>query len=702
MPFITLAACSLDQWALDFEGNLARIQESIVLAKAAGAQFRLGPELEITGYGCNDHFLEEDTLLHSWEVLETLLSNPANEGITCDIGMPVMYRGILYNCRVIFRDREIILIRPKMFLANDGNHREMRWFTPWAEYKKIDSFLLPENIRRINNQQSAPFGDGVIAFADVKFGTELCEELFTPHSPHVQMSLDGVEIFTNGSASHHELRKLERRMRLVCGATEKCGGVYMYSNQKGCDGERVYYDGCPLIVLNGEVVAQGSQFSLSEVEVVTATIDLQDVRSYRAGLVSRALQASSNKEHYPIVQVNASLATNVLQGGTTLARALKVKTLKATEEIRFGPACWLWDYLRRTKSGGFFLPLSGGVDSCASALIVYSMCELVCDSLVNKDAKVKADLEAILGEPVNIATITPTVLCGQLLHTAYMGTTNSSAETRDRAKLFAERIGCYHLSFSIDTAVDAVMSIFSLVTGKTPRFRAHGGTERENLALQNVQARLRMVSSYLFAQLLLWTRDRRGSLLVLGSANVDEGLRGYLTKYDCSSADINPIGGIGKVDLNNFVKFMSENVPHLDILKQFLEAPPTAELEPRTETEQQTDEADMGMTYRELSVFGQLRKVSKMGPVSMFRRLLIDWGSILSPTEIASRVKRMFFYYSINRHKATVLPPACHMSGYAADDNRFDLRPFLYNSSWTWQFRKIDEGAKQAQDLRPN
>ena len=29
---------------------------------------------------------------------------------------------------------------------------------------------------------------------------------------------------------------------------------------------------------------------------------------------------------------------------------------------------------------------------------------------------------------------------------------------------------------------------------------------------------------------------------MLGSANVDEGLRGYLTKYDCSSADINPIG----------------------------------------------------------------------------------------------------------------------------------------------------------------
>jgi NAD+ synthase (glutamine-hydrolysing) len=55
-----------------------------------------------------------------------------------------------------------------------------------------------------------------------------------------------------------------------------------------------------------------------------------------------------------------------------------------------------------------------------------------------------------------------------------------------------------------------------------------------------------MVTAYLFAQLMLWVRGRPGGLLVLGSSNVDEALRGYMTKYDCSSADINPIGGISK------------------------------------------------------------------------------------------------------------------------------------------------------------
>lgn len=42
-----LATCQLNQWAMDFEGNTERIIRSIKLAKAAGATFRVGPELEV-------------------------------------------------------------------------------------------------------------------------------------------------------------------------------------------------------------------------------------------------------------------------------------------------------------------------------------------------------------------------------------------------------------------------------------------------------------------------------------------------------------------------------------------------------------------------------------------------------------------------------------------------------------------------------
>ena len=67
---------------------------------------------------------------------------------------------------------------------------------------------------------------------------------------------------------------------------------------------------------------------------------------------------------------------------------------------------------------------------------------------------------------------------------------------------------------------------------------------------------------------------------------------------------------------------------------RFLDAVPTAELEPITEDYVQADEADMGMTYDELSVFGRLRKVDKCGPYSMFTKLVHEWGSFLSRVQV--------------------------------------------------------------------
>lgn len=64
MRLVNLATCNLNQWALDFKGNYKRILESITLAKKKGCRYRLGPELEVPGYGCEDHFLETDTFDH--------------------------------------------------------------------------------------------------------------------------------------------------------------------------------------------------------------------------------------------------------------------------------------------------------------------------------------------------------------------------------------------------------------------------------------------------------------------------------------------------------------------------------------------------------------------------------------------------------------------------------------------------------------
>ncbi|GAB1212982.1 hypothetical protein ATERTT37_002131 [Aspergillus terreus] len=604
---VTLATCSLNQWALDFEGNAERIIESIRQAKAAGATLRVGPELEITGYGVLDGFHEGDTFLHSWEMLARIIDHPDCQDIVVDVGMPIRHRNCRYNCRVIFYNRKIILIRPKMWLAN---------------------------------------------------------ELFTPDGPHIPYGLAGVEIFSNSSGSHHELRKLDTRINLITQATKLSGGIYLYANQQGCDGDRLYYDGCAMIVVNGNIVAQGSQFSLNDVEVVTATVDIEE---------------AAKQSPFVRLDLDVRLSRQDREADPGLAPSdtISPRYHAPEEEIALGPACWLWDYLRRSGAAGYFVPLSGGIDSCATAVIVHSMCREVIKAVSQGNEQVIKDVRRLCAEPPDSKWLPSTSqeVCNRIFHTSFMGTQNSSKETRQRAKALSTDIGSYHIDFNFDTVVTAITNLFTVVTNFQPKFKVHGGSRAENQALQNIQARLRMVLAYLFASLLPTVRQRPGGggLLVLGSSNVDGTLRGYLTKYDASSADLNPIGSISKVDLKKFIAWAEVNFD-LPVLHEFLDATPTAELEPITATYVQSDEADMGVTYKELGTFGYLRKVARLGPWSMYERLLHLWGNEYSPREIYEKTRHFFYNYSINRHKMTVLTPS--------------YPPF------TWAYSKMEESVK--------
>jgi len=628
-----LATAQLNQWALDFDGNLDRIVESINQAKARGARYRLGPELELCGYGCEDHFLETDTFLHCEQSLAAILSSGITNDIICDIGCPVIHNGIRYNCRVYCLNGRILLIRPKLMMANDGNYREHRYFTPWQRRKFVqDHSLSPmlidamkagmakceTDVRAIAHGliNSVPFGDAIVQTADTMMASEICEELWSPLSSHTELCLSGVEIITNGSGSHHSLYKLNSRYELIQGAMRKCGGVYMYANQRGCDAGRLYYDGSSLVCCNGELCghigasgdavgptscgcvssAQASQFSLRDVEVVVSCVDLDDVTRYRqaghsfqeqgAAAATMAAQVgvgeSNRCDPYPVINVThfhlcsqkASCAAlmPVVAPEAEIPDTANVEfvTSQPEEECLFGPACWLWDYLRRSGAKGFLLPLSGGADSAAVAAIVYTMCDMAVKECAAGSAQVRRDVGRLLGRELSdedASQLSAKTLCSSVLHTVYIGTDNSSRLTASRAERLASDISSYHSQCNINIIVDAIIAVFnSVFPDHTPAYKVHGGSATQDLALQNIQARTRMVVSYLFAQLLPWVRSatnpgvraNTGFLLVLGSSNVDEGLRGYMTKYDCSSADINPIGSISKVDLKKMLIFASK------------------------------------------------------------------------------------------------------------------------------------------------
>ena len=70
-----------------------------------------------------------------------------------------MHKNVRYNCRVIFHNQRILLIRPKLYLAVDGNYREMRWFSPWTKVRQTEDLILPRSIADITGQVGGEGGN---------------------------------------------------------------------------------------------------------------------------------------------------------------------------------------------------------------------------------------------------------------------------------------------------------------------------------------------------------------------------------------------------------------------------------------------------------------------------------------------------------------------------------------------------------------
>lgn len=118
----------------------------------------------------------------------------------------------------------------------------------WSTYNFVVCFYASQDVWKTDNFYELLTYIGNLKFKCQAFfslvravAAEVCEELYSPVPPHADLALNGVEVFMNASGSHHQLRKLDIRLRAIIGATHTRGGVYMYSNLQGCDGSRLYY-----------------------------------------------------------------------------------------------------------------------------------------------------------------------------------------------------------------------------------------------------------------------------------------------------------------------------------------------------------------------------------------------------------------------------------------------------------------------------
>jgi len=683
--FAKIGVLQANLFCMDFAGNYRIILNALKKAEAEGVSVLVCPELCITGPDCDDHFFEKDTVRHSWEILAKLLNN-APSSILYGVGMPVNYNGALFDCMVYCYGKDIMLIRPKTVLNDSGNARQSRWFAAWSDIDTKQDFDLPEIIKDVNGQTSATFGGGYLKTEDnVILAPVIDNEIMSPTATYME-SLNGVDIIMNSSAIYHEIGRYEKTLSYLKSYSQFNKIVLCYSNSVGCNGNRLYYDGGSLIFSNGDILAQTPRFSLEDFNIAVATINLDDLHNIRSADKLFASQVYHANQDIEIIQTGLSLKIHSSKDSPA-SIPLEIKPLPLYQELTFCGGNWIWDYLRRSGAIGFFIALSGGADSSCCSTLVHLLSERLLEQFKNKNETIVNELHRISNDP-HFTPENAKQITHLLLHTAYLGTVNSSKETRDRAQHVADAFGVKHIDGTIDDAVEGIKKAAKEMTGFEPRFEEMGGSKSEDLALQNVQARTRLIISYFVAQVLPNITKRKGFFLVMATGNGDECIRGYFTKYDNSSGDLDPIGSWSKSYVNAVLEGWSEKYP---ILKEVRGATPSAELKPKIGLKQeQTDEADMGFTYSELGLLGKLRKVDNCGPVSMFEKLLGIWTE-KKPEDIAQKVKNFFRFNSITRHKMATLPPGLHSTAANCDDNRYDQRQILYEINWKHQFECLDK-----------
>ena len=598
MAAIKLAGATVNQTPLDWKGNFDRILQAIQQAKSEEVEILCFPELAITGYGSEDLFLSYWYPQKALAQLGKLIPNCTD--ITVAVGLPVRIQDKVYNTVAIIENAELIGFVAKQFMAIDGVHYEFRWFTPW-EANQILDFEFEGKI--------VPLGDLTFHYKGIHYGFEICEDAWRGEArPGYRLQDRKVDLIFNPSASHFAMGKTIERKELIESSSETFNCYYCYVNLLGNEAGRMIFDGEILLAKSGKLIARNQLLSYRDFQVFT--FELEEKKQQIAPI---------QPKEWEFVQASA------------LA---------------------LFDYVRKSRSKGFVLSLSGGADSSTIAVLVAEMVrrgleELGLEEFVRK-----------LGIPFSPKTENPEKdLVWELLTTAYQGTKNSSEDTFQSAKGLAESLGAKFYAWTIDEEVNSYTQKIEKAIGRKLTW------EKDDITLQNIQARSRSP--------IIWMLANLNNALLLSTSNRSEGDVGYTTMDGDTSGSISPIAAVDKHFLLQWLQWaeICLDRPGLSYVNSLT---PTAELRPLDKT--QTDEKDM-MPYSVLLEIERAAIRDRRSPMDIFLLLNEELG--LEEVVLKDYIKKFFRLWSRNQWKRERLAPSFHLDEFNVDPKTWYRFPIL-------------------------
>ncbi|WP_234734602.1 NAD(+) synthase [Tellurirhabdus bombi] len=658
MKLLKIAAGVVNQIPMAWEHNRRNIINAIEEAKSQDVSLLCLPELCITGYGCEDMFFSHELIEQAQQSLLDIV--PHTGDIVVAVSLPLrLANNRTYDTACLIANKRILGFVCKQYLANNGIHYETRWFQPWQPGLR-DEIQIGEF--------TYPVGDLLFDVSGVKIGFEICEDAWIANRPGRSLHDRGADIILNPSASHFSFFKSQVRERFVLDGSRAFGVSYIYCNLLGNESGRAIFDGDAFMASNGQLVASSPRFSYADHLIVTAVIDVDDTR------LSQVQSKANPAGLFPNLRVQAPFnwpEATFVQPTAELEYWERGNHLKE-EEFARAVALSLFDYLRKSHSYGFVLSLSGGADSSALAALVFLMIKLAEESIGIGGLKQKLSYIRGIQE-----FTTAEEICNALLTTMYQGTENSSTDTYESAESLAKSINATFYNININGLVETYTKLIEEQLGRKLSW------DTDDLALQNIQARVRAPSAWLLTNVK--------NALLLATSNRSEAAVGYATMDGDTAGSISPIAGIDKQYLRQWLRWAeTEGVGgHLKVtgLAKVNSLQPTAELRPLERN--QTDEEDL-MPYDVLNAIEKFGIRDKQSPKEVLQRLDVVFNGQYSREKLYLSVDRFFRLWSRNQWKRERYAPSFHLDDENLDPKTWCRFPIL-NSGFEKELRELKE-----------
>lgn len=365
--YIRVAAASIDTSITNVTKNTKQILEAIDTAYKNNTKVLVFPELCITGYTCEDLFLQDFLLTSTNQALQTIIEYSQDKDMILAIGMPYSHKNSLYNVAAIVCNGDLLAIVPKTHIPNYQEFYEGRRFVSAPK----------ENTYTIFNNQEVPFGTHFIFASttnpDFTFGVEICEDLWLPHAPSNALALNGANIILNCSASNEVATKTEYRRDLVRLQSAKLICGYVYSNAgSGESTTDVVFSGHHIIGENGTIIKESALFDSC---IIYGDLDLKKITSER-----RKMTTFINCDTYDTIyfeSTNIDLDTTYYYAPHPFVPSDPTKRALRCKEVFDIQTRGLMQRLQAANINKVVIGISGGLDSTLALLV----CKMAFDKL---------------------------------------------------------------------------------------------------------------------------------------------------------------------------------------------------------------------------------------------------------------------------------------------------------------------------------